>query len=59
MVDLLGNLLGGHVLDNLESLILVELHEHVGGGLLVEELEDIFGPVGVELLYEFGKVGGV
>ncbi len=37
VVDLLCDFLGGHVAEELAAVVLVKLHEHVGGLLLVQE----------------------
>lgn len=59
VVNLLGDFLGRHVLDKFQTLVLVEFHQHVGGGVLVEQLEEVFRLLGVELLEELGYIGRV
>ena len=51
----------GHVHPRQEfgAVVLVKFHEHVGLHLFREELESVFGFVEVEVLIEFGNVGGV
>ena len=39
VIDLLGNLLGRHVLDEFQSLVLIEFHKHIGGCIFVEKFE--------------------
>ena len=56
----MSDLLGIHSFEQLLSLLLVELHQHVGLHLAVrDQLEEPFGLLQVEALKEFGDVGGV
>ena len=59
VVDLLGDFLDGHGVEELQTVILVELHKHVGGFLLVEQLEEVLGLLKVEIAVQLGDVGGV
>ena len=56
---LLGNLLGGHIAQKLAPVILVELHEHIGGSVAVQQLVQKFSLVNVQLFVKLGNVGGV
>ena len=49
VVYLLGDFLYGHGVEELETVVFVEFHEHVGRLLLVEKLEEIFGFLEVEV----------
>ncbi len=50
VVDLLGDFLGGHGREELEAVVLVELHEHIGSCVLVEQLVEKLGFVELEIL---------
>ena len=47
---MLGDFLGGHALEELEAVVLVKFHQHVGGGFLVEQFVEEFSLVEVEFL---------
>ena len=53
---LLGNLLGRHGGEELATVVLVQLHEHVGGYIAVEQLVQKFRFVKVEFLIKLGNV---
>ena len=57
--NLLGDVLGVHLAEELCALVFVELHEHVGLSLFVKESEEIFCFFKVEVAVELGDVGGV
>ncbi len=59
VVDLFGDLLGRHVVEQLEPVILVKFHKDIGCGVLVEELEQEFGLIQLQFLVELGYVGRV
>ena len=56
---LLGDDFAGQLFQHLLAVVLVEFEQDVGGLLAVEQHVDVFGLVEVELLVEFGNVGGV
>ena len=58
MVDeLLGDLLGRHVLEQLAAVVLIEFHKHIGRNVVIEQLVEKFRLVEIEVLVQFGYVG--
>ncbi len=59
MVDLLGDFFRRHGIEQLEAIVLVQLHKHVGRLFLVKKLEQILGLLKLEIAVQLRYVGRV
>ena len=59
LLKLLGDFLVGHQLHEVVTLVLVELDQDVGGGLVVEQHHDEQGFLVIEVAHKLSDIGGV